>query len=140
MLSNFLVERALIKSEAFRSLNSTSIVVLMDFLMRRKIHFLKATKEHVILNNGELVYTYDEAERKGIRRARFARAIDELVERGFLDITKLGSGGRRGDVSNYAISERWRDYGTEKFVPATRLKDTRGGRGYGAYWEKQRSI
>ena len=140
MFEKFLIERALIKSSAFRSLNSTSIIVLMDFLARCQIHKVKTTKQHIIKNNGEIVYTYDEAENKGIRRARFARAIDELIEHGFIDITRLGSGGRKGDVSLYSISERWRDYRTEKFISASRPKDTRKGRGFKVYWERQKSI
>ena len=65
--------------------------------------------EYLFVNNGELEYTYKEAEAKGITRPRFRNGIDQLVERGFIDITHQGSGGVRGDKSKYAISERWRN-------------------------------
>jgi hypothetical protein len=31
----------------------------------------------------------------------------------------------KGDFSKYEICERWRDYGTDKFIPKVRPKDTR---------------
>jgi DNA-binding PadR family transcriptional regulator len=94
-------------------------------------------KEHVILNNGKIEYTYSEAEKRGISRATFMRAIDTLVQRGFIDITHSGSGGKRGDKSLYAISERWMNWGKDEFEEATRPKDTRQGRGFARYWKKK---
>ena len=41
-------------------------------------------------------------------------------------------------MSKYAISERWRDYGSDKFAKKRRPKDTRQGIGFSAYHEKQR--
>jgi DNA-binding PadR family transcriptional regulator len=58
------------------------------------------------------------------------RALDELVAKGFIDIAWSGSGGKKGDVSLYAVSDRWTDYGTHKFQSATRPRDTREGRGF----------
>ena len=84
----------------------------------------------MILNNGEIEYCYSEAEKKGIPRPSFMRNLDMLIEYGFLDITHSGSGGKKGDKSLYAISDRWRDYGTDNFVPSSRPKDLRQGRGF----------
>jgi len=85
----------------------------------------KGKEKWLIENNGEIVFTYTEALNKyGITKPRFQRALDGLVEKGFIDITHHG-GGVKGDFSTYAISERWRDYGTEKFVFKTRPRDTR---------------
>lgn len=127
-----IIERALLKSEAFRALGGTAKTVYLDFLMKRRIKGVKVRgrKEPVILNNGELEYSYSEAEAKGIPRSTFMRALDELIGRGFLDVAHSGSGGMKGDKSLYSISERWRAYGTEHFVSATRSKDTRQGRGF----------
>jgi len=58
------------------------------------------------------------------------RAIDTLIEHGFLDISHSGSGGKKGDKSLYAISERWKVWGTDAFTPVSRPKDTRAGRGF----------
>jgi len=68
-----------------------------------------------ILNNGELVFTYEEAKRLyGITAGRFTRAIEELVEKGFLDISETGMGLYKM-ATHYGISDRWRDYGTPSF-------------------------
>jgi hypothetical protein len=127
-----MVERDLLKAEAFRSLSGTAKTVLFDFLMRRKIKGVKVhgRKVPMILNNGEIVYPYAEAEQKGIPRSSFMRALDELVGKGFIDIAWSGSGGKKGDVSLYAVSDRWAAYGTDKFKSATRPKDKRQGRGF----------
>ena len=61
------VEREMLKSKAFRTLPAKAIVILFDFLMRRKV------KGGRILNNGEIVYPFSEAEKKGIPQATFNR-------------------------------------------------------------------
>lgn len=123
-------------------MNGTAKTVLFDFMMRCRISGGgKKRKDRVILNNGELVYPYSEAESKGIPRSTFMRAVDDLVAAGFIDIAHSGSGGKKGDCSLYAISERWRDWGTDQFKPATRPKDTRRGRGFrkgNDIWQRSR--
>ena len=101
----------------------------MHKLQRKK----DRSDEWIIENNGEIVYPYHEAERKGINRRNFRNAIDELIQKGFLDINHSGSGGRKGDVSTYWIDDRWQDYETDKFRPPKnpRVKDARKGRGWG---------
>ena len=91
--------------------------------------------EWVIKNNGDIVYPYLEAEKKGIGRREFRNAVDELLEKGFLDIAHQGSGGRSGDMTKYFIDHRWKDYGTPSFRPAKnpRSKDSRKGRGWSAF-------
>ena len=135
------IERELIKSEAFRSLNGPAIIVLLDFMMKVRKKPVKhhGEKSWMILNNGELRYSYAEAQDKGITRPRFTRALDDLIDHGFIEIAHSGSGGKKGDLSLYSMSDRWRDYGTDKFIPATRPKDARGGRGFSAYWQKKKS-
>lgn len=137
------IPKDMLKSGVFRSLNGTSIIVYFDFRVKVKVQKTKGTRlkksEWIILNNGELEYTYAEAEAKGIKRPRFIRALRELVEKGFIDVAHAGSGGIKGDKSKYAISERWRDYGTDKFLKATMPKDTRQGRGFSVYWRKKKT-
>ena len=96
-------------------------------------------KETIILNNGELEYCYSEAEKKGMTRPRFMRALDQLIERGFIDVVHSGSGGKKGDKSLYAISERWRYWETEDFIENPRPKDNRNGRGFNRYWADKRA-
>lgn len=98
------------------------------------------SSDWIIRNNGEIVYPYSEAENKGIARREFRNAIDELIEKGFLDITHQGSGGRSGDMTQYFLDVRWKNYGTPSFHPAknTRVKDNRGGRGWTVYHAKNK--
>lgn len=128
------LERDLLKSCAFRSLNGTAKNVYFDFRMKCKLQKSKGSKRDgwCIINNGEIEYTYSEAEKKipPIPRATFMRRIDDLIERGFIDVVHSGSGGKKGDKSLYAISNRWRAWGTENFESVMRQKDTRSGRGF----------
>jgi len=127
-------DRSLLRSEAFRDLTKTATDVYFEFLMKRKMAKVKTPagrkKEWMITNNGDIIFTYSEAEQKGFSRSRFARALTQLVEHGFIDITHLGSGGRKNDYSTYAISERYKKWGTPDFEHKTRPKDTREGRGH----------
>jgi hypothetical protein len=128
------IEKELLKSVAFRNLPRAAYVVYMDFRMKCRIASLKARpgrkKERIILNNGELEYCYSEAEKKGVSRPRFRDAIDALTENGLIDIAHSGNGGRKGDKNLYAISERWRLFGTKEFILVKRPKDNRQGRGF----------
>ena len=134
-------DRDLLRSPVFRSLRVSSMLVYLDFLGKRKMQKAnrKAGKSGwVIINNGEIEYTYSEAEAKGITRPRFMRALDELIAKGFIDVAHSGTGGVKGDKSLYAFSERWRKYGTDEFVERSRPKDRRSGRGWAAYHERRR--
>ncbi len=131
-------DKDLLRSDAFRSLSKWSFLAYMDFLRKRQMEQVKNKKrstEWVIKNNGDIVYPYVEAEKKGIGRREFRNAIDELLEKGFLDITHQGSGGRSGDMTTYLIDDRWKDHGTTSFRPAKkpRKKDSRKGRGWAAF-------
>ena len=81
-------------------------------------------------NNGQIEFTYSEALKKGYSRRSFRDALDQLIERGFIDIAHLGSGGWKGDKNLYSISDRWRDFGTDDFKPMERPKDRRKGIGF----------
>lgn len=131
------------RSPAFRSLSRWSMLVYLDFLAKRQMEKRKDAKrsdDWIIRNNGEIVYPYAEAVNKGIGRREFRNAIDELMNKGFLDITHHGSGGRSGDMTKYFLADRWKDYGTPSFRPPNnpRPKDTRNGRGWNAYHEKRK--
>jgi len=136
-------EKELLRSSAFRSLNKWSMLVYFDFLRKRQMEPVKRAKrsdDWIIKNNGEIVYPYSEAERKGVGRREFRNAIDELMEKGFLDIAHQGSGGRSGDMTRYSLDDRWKDYGTPAFRSARkpRRKDTRQGRGWTAFHAKKK--
>jgi len=138
------IERDILKSEAFRSLNGTAKTVYFDFRMKCKGKFSRPRagrkKEFEILNNGEIEYCFSEAEKRGMTKPRFNRALRVLVERGFIDIEHSGMGGVKGDKNKYAISDRWKAWGTDQFKEVTKAKDTREGRGFKLYWQKKKSI
>jgi hypothetical protein len=137
----FHVEHKLIRSKAFRTLDKWSMLIYFDFLRLRQMDPVKRKTGTywIIKNNGKIVYPYSVAEKKGISRRNFRNSIDKLIERGFLDITHQGKGGRKpkgsnGDVTKYKIDDRWKEYGKPGFKPAKkpRKKDTRSGRGWDA--------
>lgn len=122
------VEKEVLRSKAFKELPGTAIQVLMWFYLKRKLKNMgsKGKEKWIIINNGEIVFSYADAEKKyGLTRTRFSRALNKLIELGFIDIAHHG-GGMMGDCTLYAISERWRKYGTDQFIPQFRSKDTRG--------------
>ena len=130
-------DKSLLRSKAFRSLSKWSLLVYLDFFRKRQMEKVKhksRSAEWIIRNNGDIVYPYLEAEKRGIGRREFRNAIDELIEKGFIDITHQGSGGRARDMTTYFIDDRWKDYGTESFRPAKkpRMKDSRKGVGWSA--------
>jgi predicted transcriptional regulator of viral defense system len=123
------VERAVILSHALRVLTATAIRVYLIFLTKRQMQPIQGKKgksggkrRYVVANQGEIQFTYREAQEKyGISRNAFRSAIDQLVAVGLIDIARTGSGLHR-DVTLYSISERWRLYGTPEFVIKTRAK------------------
>jgi len=123
------IEREIILSEAFKKLSATAIRVYLIFLAKRVMKPFQGSKakcsgkgKYFIENNGEIQFTYKEAEQKyGVSPGAFRTAIGQLVGAGLIDITQPGSGLHK-DVSLYGISERWKLYGTDDFVVSTRVK------------------
>lgn len=122
------IERDLIKSKAFLEVTGIAPQVFLLFLSCRIFERRKTSKkkrgEWICVNADNLFLTYAEAESLGINGKRFGRALDQLVEKGFLNVAHSG-GGLQGDKSVYEISERWRLYGTKEFQSSTRPKDDR---------------
>jgi hypothetical protein len=122
---NIWAEREMILSPGFHKLKATAIRVLLLFLCRRQWEKAGRKGKWHQTNNGEILFPYYEAQKKfNISKSSFARAIDQLVEFGFIDISHLG-GGMVRDCSKYAISNRWRNYGTKDFIKKSRPKDKR---------------
>ena len=71
-------------------------------------------------------------------RATITYSLDQLIELGFIDIMHHGQAYKRDDCSIYAISERWKNYGTPKFLEVTRKKDYRRGHRLRKYQEERR--
>ena len=134
---NIWIEREMILSPAFHKLNGSAMEVLLLFLYRRQWSRPSRKGKWYTTNNGEIVFPYKEAKKRfKIPKSSFARAIDKLVEHGFIEIAHLG-GGLIGDCTRYSISERWRKYGTDSFVRKKRPKDTRGFGFTAKNWEEK---
>ena len=121
------LDPGLINSKAYLALSGTASKVLLWFMHRRQMTKVgrHGKEKWVISNNGEIIFTYSEAKSKfKLTRPRFQRAIDDLIGKGFIEINHLG-GGMMKDSSTYTISEKWKNYGTEKFQVTPRKKDTR---------------
>ena len=134
---NIWIEREMILSSAFHKLNGRAMEVLLLFLYRRQWKQAGRKGKWYTTNNGEIVFPYKEAKKRfKIPKSSFARAIDNLIEYGFIDITHLG-GGLIGDCTKYSISNRWRNYDTDRFVQKKRPKDTRGFGFTAKNWEER---
>ena len=129
------LEREVIFSPAWRDLNSANTVrVYIDFLSRRRYvkpkSHRKAKANWTFVNNGEIIYTYTEAEELGMSQNTLNRAIDSLIDHGFIDIEESGVGMFKY-TTKYWISERWKQWGTEAFVERSRPKRNRWRPGIG---------
>ncbi len=133
------VTKELLESKAYRSLSKAAMLIYQDFLAKRVLKKIRRDKKKiwVIVNNGNLIYPYLEAEGKGLSRQTFSKAISELQQKGLIDITHRGKGGRKpakgtGDATKYMIDHRWQKYGTDDFKPPRKpkRKDTRQDRGF----------
>ena len=134
---NIWIEREMILSPAFHKLNGRAMEVLLLFLYRRQWKQASRKGKWYTTNNGEIVFPYKEAKKRfKIPKSSFARAIDKLMEHGFIEIAHLG-GGLIGDCTRYSISGRWRKYGTDSFVQKKRPKDTRGFGFTAKNWEEK---
>jgi len=69
---------------------------------------------------------------------RFRRAVDALIERGFIDVAASGAGYRRL-ATLYAISDRWQAWGTPDFKRARRPRTANPGFQRGnSLWRKRK--
>ncbi len=110
----FWVERALLKSGAYLDLTFSARTALFHFFP--KCQFQKTggrrSKDFEHTNNGQLVFTYAEAQAIGISPRTFSTVLRNLQEHGFIKITLRGFGGV-GELraeSRYALSDDWKTW------------------------------
>jgi hypothetical protein len=125
------IDQQMLKSKAWLSLGGVAPQLYLLFRTKCQIVYgfgESGGRERVIANNGQIEFTYIEANEKyGLTQPRFTRGLDLLIKRGFIDIAN-SEGGLHKSKTLYAISERWRLYRTPDFVPAERPKsDTHMG-------------
>ncbi len=112
------IPKQLLKSSAFLALRTpTAHKVLAIFWTKRQMSQVgrRGKERWEVTNNGEIEFTYREAKTKyGILQGAFRDAIDELRDKGFLDIAESGAGLYKS-ANRYTMSERWRLYGTPDY-------------------------
>lgn len=111
----------LLNSKAYLKLSPKAIMIYQRFLQKqvRRYEGIGKRKDWITTNNGEIEFTYTEAkEEYGISRPTFVKALDELIEFGFIDMTIQG--GLMHTPSKFAISNRWLKFGTADFEHASR--------------------
>jgi hypothetical protein len=113
------MDKNLLVSDAFRTLTKTAMLVLFDFHGKKRVH--GRGEKRKVLNNGDFLYSYNEAKKKGISGSAFMNAIDQLIERGFLYVAEQG-GGMKGHPSRYGLSSHWRQFGSPAFKALVRKK------------------
>ena len=136
--------RELLESEAYRELTGTQINVLNIFYLKRQLLNSKTARRlkirldsaDMVRNNGQIIFTYKEAENLGIKRATFTRSIDKLFLVGFIDIAEQGD----NSPSKYAISDRWRKYGTMDSVIKIRHKRFNQRVGFYTRFQKESTL
>ena len=109
------IEKHLLQSDAFWDLTSSALKVFMVFMLKRKLGKNKSSKNgsYNIVNNGNIQFTYIEAEDKcKIPKSTFLRAIDKLIELGFIEITEHGG---EHHPNKYFISNNWMNYPDKTF-------------------------
>ena len=115
----------LLESLAYHELKGEKTLrVLIRFYQKRR--WIKKQKKIEYIDE-PMAFTYAEAHATGIGASRFHEIIGELYRMGFIEITHIG-GGLARDYSRYSLSERWRDYGTDKFKPREKPRTVRPGR------------
>jgi len=117
---NIWIPKRLIQSPAFRALRTpTAHVVLAAFWAKRQMVKVgrKGKTRWAVANNDEIEFTYAQAKDKwGISESAFRNAIDELRDKGFIDIAESGAGLYKSK-NKYRLCERWREYGTDHYEP-----------------------
>ncbi len=111
---------------------ATAHKVLVIFWTKRQMVEMgrRGKEQWLISNNGEIVFTYQEAKNKyGISFGAFRTALDELREKGFIDIAASGMGVHKV-ATFYSISNRWKDYGTDNYIPPKAHKKGPINRGF----------
>lgn len=119
------VDSEILDSPAFMSLTGAAPQIYLQFLRRRQFARIGPPSKSIwsCINEQSIEFPYSQAKKLGVSMGSFARAIDQIIDHGLLDITFTGHKGGRATL--YGMSERWRKYGTEQFQKAGREKDRR---------------
>lgn len=107
------LERDLLSSRAYCDLSASAAKLYPHMKMQAGLNQSQG--------NPDFAFTYRDGQSHGFARATFSRAINELIAKGFVIPTRYG--GKRGFCkfeNRFALSERWRSYGTNAFEEVPR--------------------
>ena len=116
------IEKEILNHPAWFSLGGRAPHVYLIFLQRRRMEKIgkRGHQRMTCTNSQEIIFTYAEAKKKfGLTKRQFTRAIDTLVEVGFIDIVKQG-GSLFKEETIYGLSDRWRKWGQPDFEKKSR--------------------
>lgn len=103
------IEREMFESKAYLSLSGFAPQLLTLILAKRQFRTegRKGKQKRVCVNCDKLNVTYTEFKNEyGVSQPKMTRAIDQLLEKGFLSIVHSG-GAYRQDKSVYSLSNNW---------------------------------
>src|SRR5210317_486024 len=89
-----------------------------DLSCHARTAYLEIAVKHNGYNNGDLSYTYKEAS-KIMHRNTYAKALNELVTNGFIDVVRSGAINKQCNI--FSLSPRWKRYGTKHFEEGKRF-------------------
>lgn len=113
----------MVDSEAFQALKSVHSVKVLIWFWRMAQYPREKRRPgqdspignlKKILNCKDLSFEYRIAGYRGMVPKQFVHALRELFKYGFIDIVHHGRG-IKGDWTRFAYSDRWKDYGTERW-------------------------
>jgi len=111
--NTIVIEREMVRSPAYLSLSTGAAhIVLSTFFTKRKMQKVRlpgGKEMWECVNDGEIAYPYAEAQGQGLSAKRFRNAIDQLLNRGFIRITKTGKGKHRSRTL-YGLSDGWKTW------------------------------
>jgi DNA-binding MarR family transcriptional regulator len=117
------LSKSMIRSKAFIGLTGAAKQILLELRMRltlenyRPNRSSRKNEKFYAKNNGKLKLTYKSIHKQfGYSTATISKAIDRLVDNGFIEIAELGCGVQRKS-HKIALIKNWEKFGTEDFKP-----------------------
>ena len=120
------IDREMMNSTAWYSLSFSAIVAYINIYYNLK----GKTKDR------EIICTHSTLKNR-MAKSTWRKAVKELIEKGFIDLVH-GSRGLQRQPNIYGLSERWRRFGTRRFIPVG-VQQLNDGGVLGKLWTEDRS-
>ncbi|MHC4463582.1 MAG: hypothetical protein ACYS30_19450 [Planctomycetota bacterium] len=133
------LSKKMIRSKAFVELTGAAKQILLELRMRLTLECYKPSrpygkrgdvKSFYAKNNGKLRFTYKQAQKMfEYSSSTISKAIDQLVEKGWIEIVELGCGVQRRS-HKFALIKNWEQYDTPEFKPGKGKADMPVNKGF----------